>query len=188
MSKKAFLGNVSNKQAFIYLLADEMSRAGIHDEHALRDADYKICQMVCAHSIRSPVAVVAEASDVFQLLVHHEDPAANVYMFAASRTVWATTIKRRVDNQPSESLLFLHAISGCDTTTRPHGIGKAVVLKKYVALAKSAATFMASDSSKVAPKAGERELLITYGSQVDDLKTARFQKFQKNVATAVGYV
>ena len=185
MSKKAFLGNASNKQALIYLLADVMVRAGIHVEHASGDADYKICQ-----TIRSPVAVVAEDSNVFQLLVHHADPAAsNVYMVAAIRSVCATTIKRRVDVQLSDSLLFLHAISGCDTTSRPHGIGKVGVLKKYAALAESAATFMASESSKVAlEKAGERALLIMYGSQVDDLKTARLQKFQTKVATAAGYV
>ena len=77
MSKKAFLGNASNKQALIYLLADEMVRAGIHVEHASADADYKICQTACVHTIRSPIAVVAEDSDVFKLLVHHADPAAS---------------------------------------------------------------------------------------------------------------
>ena len=40
------------------------------------------------HTIRSPEAVVAEDSDVFQLLLHHADPAAsNVYIVAANRTV-----------------------------------------------------------------------------------------------------
>ncbi|CAB3982023.1 Hypothetical predicted protein [Paramuricea clavata] len=59
------------------------------------------------------------------LLVHHTDPAASdVYMVAAKRTVCASTIKRRVDVKLSESLPFLHAVSGCDTTSRPHGIGK----------------------------------------------------------------
>ena len=44
---------------------------------------------------------------------------------------------------------------------------------------------MASESSKVAlEKAGERALLIMHGSQVDDLKTARLQMFQRKVATA----
>ncbi|CAB4043449.1 Hypothetical predicted protein [Paramuricea clavata] len=88
-------------------------------------------------------------------------------MVAAKRTVRASTINRRVDVKLSESLLFLHAVSGCDTTSRPHGIGKVGVLKKYAALAESAAMFMASESSKVALEtAGERAVLIMYGSQV----------------------
>ena len=62
-------------------------------------------------------------------------------------------------------------------------------LKKSAALEESAATFMASESSKVVlEKAAERALLIMYGSKVDDLKPARLQKFQTNVATAAGYV
>jgi len=118
MFKKAFLGNASNKQAHIYLLADEMVRAGIHAEHASGDADYKICQTACAHTITSAAAVVAEDSDAFQLLVHHADPAAsNVYIVAANRNVCAITIKRRVDVQLSESFLVFHAISGCDKTS-----------------------------------------------------------------------
>ena len=44
---------------------------------------------------------------------------------------------------------------------------------------------MASESSNVAlEKAGERALLIMYGSQVDDLKTAKLLTFQRKVATA----
>ncbi|CAB3985425.1 Hypothetical predicted protein [Paramuricea clavata] len=110
-------------------------------------------------------------------------------MVTAKRTVCASTIKRRVDVKLSESLPFLHAVSGCDTTSRPHGIVKVGALKKFAALAESAATFMASKSSKVALEtAGKRALLIMYGSQVDDLKTARLQRFQTKVATAAGYI
>ena len=141
------------------------------------------------HTISSTVAVAAEDSDVLKLLVHHADPvASNLYVVAANGTVSATTIKRRVDVQLSKSLLFFHAISGYDRTSRPHGIGKGKVLKKYATLAESTATFMARETSKVAlEKAAKGALTIRYGSHVDDLKTAR-QKFQTKVATAAGYV
>ena len=147
MSERAFLGNASNKQALIYLLADEMVRSEIHVKNASLEAVFKICQM---HTIRSPVAAVAEDSDLFKLLVHHADPGAtNLYVAAANGTVSATIIKRRVDVQLSKSLLFLHAISGYNRTSRPHGIGKVGVLKKYATLAESTATFMARETSKV---------------------------------------
>ncbi|EDO36625.1 predicted protein [Nematostella vectensis] len=55
MSKKAFLGNSTNKQALIYLLADEMGRARVTVEHAPGDADYKICQMACTYALERPV-------------------------------------------------------------------------------------------------------------------------------------
>ncbi|CAB3978716.1 Hypothetical predicted protein [Paramuricea clavata] len=106
MSKKAFLGNSSSLTKWVEL----ESMLSTPQEMRLQG---------------SPVAVVAEDSDVFQLLVHHTDPAASdVYMVAAKRTVCTSTIKRRVDVKLSESLLFLHDVSGCDTTSRPHGIGK----------------------------------------------------------------
>ena len=68
--------------------------------------------------------------------------------------------------------------SGCDTTSRSHWIGKVGVLKKYAALAESAVTFLVSESLKVAlEKADKRTLLIMNRSRVDDVKTARLQKF-----------
>ncbi|KAK3749685.1 hypothetical protein QZH41_004324 [Actinostola sp. cb2023] len=54
---------------------------------------------------------------------------------------------------PSLPTTELH---GCDTTSRPHGIGKVTVLKKYAALKNSTYIFMSPSSSKEAiEKAGE---------------------------------
>ena len=143
------------------------------------------------HTTTSPVAVVAEDSDVFQLLVHHADPAAsNVYkLWSLKIELSALPLSSTEWMSSYQSLLFPHAISGCDTTSRSHWIGKVGVLKNYAALAESAATFLVSEFLKVAlEKAGKRVLLIMNGSQVDDLTTARLQKFQTKVSTAAGYV
>ena len=70
MSKKKFLSSERNKQALINLLSQEMSKAGISVAHPEGDADYKICMMACASAVRQPTAVVAEDTDVFQLLTH----------------------------------------------------------------------------------------------------------------------
>ena len=75
-----------------------------------------------------------------------------------------------VEWMSSYQSLFLDALSGCDTTSRPHGIGKVGVMKQYIyaAVEESAATFMARESSKVAQKkAGKRALLIMHRGQVD---------------------
>ena len=67
------------KQALIYLLA---------------------AKMVELVSIRSPIAVVAKDSGVFQLLVHHADPAANdLYMVAANIIVCVTAIAVVITSQ-----------------------------------------------------------------------------------------
>jgi len=104
--------------------------------------------------------------------------------------VCITTLKKKLDPSLSEALLFLHAISGCDTTSRPHGIGKVTVLKKYAALKNSTYIFMSPSSSKEAiEKAGEKALLVIYGCPTSpNLNSARVKKFQVMVATSAGYV
>ncbi|KAK3753792.1 hypothetical protein QZH41_006474 [Actinostola sp. cb2023] len=114
----------------------------------------------------------------------------NLYMVMAKHVqkVCITTLKKKLDPSLSEALLFLHAISGCDTTSRPHGIGKVTVLKKYAALKNSTYIFMSPSSSKEAiEKAGEKALLVIYGCPTSpNLNSARVKKFQVMVATSAG--
>lgn len=193
MSKKAFLANTANKQALINLLAEDMVKAGITVEHAEGDADYQICMLACLSAKNSRTAVVAEDTDVFQLMIHHADAtdnSNNLYMVTAKHTVCINTLKKKLDPALSESLLFLHAFSGCDTTSRPYGIGKVTVLTKYTALNKSAAVFMSPSSSKQdIEQAGEDAMLEIYGCTTSlSLNAARVTKFLLKVATSTQYV
>ena len=43
---------------------------------------------------------------------------------------WISTIRSQLGNECAQYLLLLHAISGCDTTSKPFVIGKNTVLKK----------------------------------------------------------
>ena len=49
----------------------------------------------------------------------------------------------------------MHAISGCDTTSRPYGIGNVTVLSKYAALSRAADVFLSAkaDIAKLCEKA-----------------------------------
>ncbi|KAL5011387.1 hypothetical protein ScPMuIL_009938 [Solemya velum] len=167
MSKKAFLANPSNKQALINLLAEGMVKSGITVEHA------------------------GEDSDVFQLLTHYADVtdrSKNLYMMTSKQIVCITTLKRNLVPALPEALHFLHAVSGCDTTSRPYGIGKAAVLTKYAALTMPTAVFMSPSSTKEdIEEAGEEALLVIYGCTTSpNLSSARVAKFQLKVATSQG--
>ena len=117
MSKKAFLSDKRNKQALINLLLQEISKAGISVAHAEGDADYEICKMACVSAVRQPTAVVAEDTDVFQLLTHYASPTDfNLYMITTKRNVCITTLSKRLHPLLTKNLVFLHAVSGCDTT------------------------------------------------------------------------
>ena len=191
MSKKAFLANASNKQALINLLAEDLVKEEITVEHAEGDADYKICMLACLSATKKPTAVVAEDSDIFQLMTHHATGTSeNLYMVTSKQMVCITTLKNSLDPALSEALLFLHALSGCDTTSRPYGIGKATVLMKYAALKRSTSIFMSPSSSKKdIAKAGEEALLVIYGCITSpSLNSARVATFQMKVATSARYV
>ncbi len=76
--------------------------------------------------------------------MHHADATEeshDMYMVTSKQ-------KKNLDPSLSEAFLFLHSISGCDTTSRPYGIGKVTVLLKYAALQKSTSIFMSPSSSK----------------------------------------
>ena len=110
-------------------------------------------------------------------------------MVTSRQTVCITTLKKGLDPDLTESLLFMHAISGCDTTSRPYGIGKATVLMKYAVLKTTASVFKCPSSSPESiEKAGEDALLKMYGCTSATLNSARVAKFSSKVSTSTTYV
>ena len=82
-------------------------------------------------------------------------------------------------------ILFMHAILGCDTTSRLFGIGKGVVLTKanYPLFTDQANIFLNNSSSlEQIGKAGERVLMFIYGSNTSEsLDNLRYRQFLKRL-------
>ena len=81
-------------------------------------------------------------------------------------------------------LLFIHAITGCDTTSRLYGIGK--TLSKVQCsdeLTKISEVFMQENANKDdIISAGEKALVLLYnGNSGDDLDALRYKPFQEKV-------
>ena len=90
-------------------------------------------------------------------------------------------------------LLFVHAITGCDTTSRLYGIGKAVSFSKIQCcdeLSKIADVFMQDNANKdEITKAGEKALVLLYnGNSEDDLAALRYKRFQEKVVKSCKHV
>jgi hypothetical protein len=69
--KDDFLTNAVNKQKFIHLLADHLSRSGCYVEHAKADADLLIVQNAIAAANKNPnkpSILVADDTDILILL------------------------------------------------------------------------------------------------------------------------
>ena len=85
-------------------------------------------------------------------------------------------------NETCDQFLFLHALTGCDTTSRVFGIGKGTVLKNlasYNRFQDQSAVFMKEDAThEEVAKAGEKALISIYkGKNTDTLDNLRYQKF-----------
>ena len=84
-------------------------------------------------------------------------------------------------------LLFLHAILGCDTTSRVPGIGKAAALKKYansLHFREQAKVFNSLSTVDDIVVAGGNALVSLYGGKPGEkLDGMRYQRYCEKLAT-----
>ena len=81
--------------------------------------------------------LVGDDTDLLVLLLHHAGHQNRKIFFAlepkknSKSRIWDIgEIQRSLGSYVRRQLLFSHAMLGCDTTSRLHGIGKASLLKK----------------------------------------------------------
>ena len=82
----------------------------------------------------------------------------------------------------ASTLHFLHALLGCDTTSRLFGIGKAAVLKKFKTNATLQQAAKVLDSFSATPEviesAGETALVVMYnGKKKQSLNELRLSRY-----------
>ena len=105
------------------------------------------------------------------------------------KKIWdITETKRVLGSDMCHILPFIHAFTGCDTTSRIYGIGKGIVLKKAVKdsnFKTQANVFMNTSSPIDIETAGENEFKCVYnGKTNEDLDALRFRKFVQKVNTS----
>ena len=77
----------------------------------------------------------ADDTDVALMLVHHWNDLLKDILFCShqSRKSWSIRESSKMLSPEVKSVLpFIHAFSGCDTTSAMFGIGKCTVLKKFI--------------------------------------------------------
>lgn len=96
--------------------------------------------------------------------------------------------KRLLGENVCSMLPFIHAITGCDTTSRVFGIGKGMALKKMISdnyLKEQAVKFTGVTSKTEIIQAGEETLLSLYnGAPYEGLDNLRFRNFASKVMTS----
>ncbi|KAK3105425.1 hypothetical protein FSP39_024991 [Pinctada imbricata] len=140
MKKEAFLTNKDNKKRFIDLLTIHLRDSDCEVLQAQGDADYMLAMKTIEKAASGNVALIGEDTDLLILLLHHltQNLAHDIYFYSDKQTkndlkIWDLRKTRSaLGVDVCSCLAFLHALTGCDTTSRIYGIGKHQALKKTV--------------------------------------------------------
>ena len=131
MSKERFLSNGHNKSQLISFISNRLSAKGVDVFGADDDADTLIVSKALEMAAQEPVQIVAEDTDILCMLVHHISTVANDILFRTKTASYSTlVINQNLPENENRVLLFAHAFSGSDTTSRISGFGKVRLLKK----------------------------------------------------------
>jgi hypothetical protein len=195
LKKENFLANRFNKQRFIDMLGSRLRENNYTVVHASDDADVKIVltAVECAKSRK--VTVIGEDTDLLVLLCYHVDLNSCAVYFRSEpkqstmkMKIWnIQRTKQDIGEEMCLLLPFLHAISGCDTTSRLFGVGKGAAYKKFKSsvYVKDLAQKINSTSAKdEIVQAGEEIIACLYGGvQYEGLDVLRYRKFASKVVT-----
>ena len=193
MSQQEFLGDTANEVRFIALLTSHLEAAGCEVHHASADADRLI--VLTALDVADTCAayvLVGEDTDLLILLTVLSDPEKDIKLLMPGRKghpdkVYSSAALRSALGGMVDSLLFVHAATGCDTTSAVYRKGKRVPFRKLQAqpaLCTAVQVFNDPHASKNAvAAAGEAFLCVVYGGKIDDnLDVKRHQLYLRTIA------
>ena len=142
MTKSSFLAVLKNKQLFIEMLAKFMNDEGsLTALQAESDADLMVVRTAVELSLQQNIIVIGEDTDLLVLLIYQEEPYRySIYLTTeCKRTdkkapkVWdISETKNVLGTYVCNNILTIHAILGCDTTSRIHNTGNGMALQKIL--------------------------------------------------------
>ena len=138
--KEDFLSRDKNKADIIALISAALTKRGCHVTQSPGDADVDIVKAAVERSHHCTTTLVGEDTDLLILLLHYSRTDNEVIYFRSDankqlkeRKVYnITLLKETLGKNLCDELLFIHAYSGCDSTSRIFGIGKKSAFQKLV--------------------------------------------------------
>lgn len=132
VTQENFLANTNNKKRLISMLMSKFKEAKILCKQAQEDADRLI--VVTAKNLashHSSVTVVGEDVDLLVIMIGLCTPSNVTFLKPGKGKVQSKLYnpKSTIDKTVADHILFLHAMSGCDTTSAVYGQGKVKFLK-----------------------------------------------------------
>jgi hypothetical protein len=199
--KEVFLANNSNKQAFINMLGEALQDRGISSVHATADADVIIVKTTIESASKKQTTLIGEDTDLLVLLCFYAQLDAKDIFFRSDKVqnrikqpkIWnIKKTKLVLGIHICEILPAIHALTGCDTTSRMFGIGKGNVLKKVKVnktLQQEFQNFQNSESQESVINVGEGLLVALYnGSAYETLNLLRLRLFADKAVNTLNTV
>ncbi|KAA0201573.1 hypothetical protein HAZT_HAZT003881 [Hyalella azteca] len=155
------------------MLSQKLVSAGCHVIQAEGDADVLIAKTAVECANECSTTVIGEDTDLLILLIFSTNPESEALYLQSEKKkgkkfrVWDVHwFQRSVGPEMCTLLTFVHAIAGCDTTSRLFGIGKGVPLRKLKSeqiFRKQARVFSEVATKDEVQNAGEEALVCLYG-------------------------
>ena len=189
-NQQQFLANTHNKSRFISMLCEEFTAAGVSIKQADNDADVLIIETAIEQWTSSnTTVVVGEDVDLLILLTARTNDKIIYFLKPGKAQVQSAIYSSQsLTAYPKcqAHILFLHAITGCDTTSAIFKRGKIAVFKLFEKrndLIDCAEVFTKIDSSPHdIVTNGIRFLLAMYGApkKIDSIDKYRYLRFVKS--------
>lgn len=190
ITQAKFLSNDTNKMNLITMLKGELEAKGIQVKQAVEDADVLIVETgVSVAEDYDSVVISGEDIDLLVLLNALGFSKKNIYFQKSGKGNTPTVLySSHSFKHGPQDILFLHAISGCDTTSAPFGIGKKKVIQTYKKNPGLSEMLDIFKDPEAAPAqiadVGEKFLVKLYGGNIerDNLDELRYRIFTTVVA------
>lgn len=135
-SQEKFISNRCNKKNLIEMLIKELNNANITTKQAIGDADVLIIETAIEKSEKNTAVVVGEDIDLLVILI---GPTQSNHREIFFKKIGKGNVETRLYSSNSfnkyshckEHILFLHAFTGCDTTSAFYKKGKLQIIKMF---------------------------------------------------------
>ena len=129
--KDDFLSVSVNKQGLIKLVTEELEKKGCTVINAPGDADVDIVKVAIRASQHQPTTLIGEDTDLLILLLYYAETNNRGHYFRSDKSKVPkvydiSKMKQVLGRDLCSQLLFIHAFTGCDTTSRIFRCGQKV--------------------------------------------------------------
>ena len=196
--KEDFLSNESNKKTLINMITLHLRQRNCTVIQAKGDADVDIVKAVVTMAANKSTTLIGEDTDLLILLLYHGKIDSQELFFRSDKGISHVynikTLKAVLGNDICTSLLFAHAFTGCDTTSRIFNVGKKSVFQQIISsgsvLRSCSQMFCTQGNDQVdVESAGCKAMVSLFrGSVSDSLSSLRYRYLCKKVAAARTFV